>query len=70
MLSTADVVNKPFCKIAGQTTIYKTLYIKLVLLWAQLTKIYSPLPISVQPISITKHDWLYMTENRIVYPMS
>ena len=27
---------------------------KLVLLWAQLTKIYRPLPTSVQPISITK----------------
>jgi hypothetical protein len=27
---------------------------KLVLLWAQLTKIYPPLPTSVQPISITK----------------
>jgi hypothetical protein len=27
---------------------------KLVLLWAELTKIYPPLPTSVQPISITK----------------
>ena len=27
---------------------------QLVLLWAQLTKIYPPLPTSVQPISITK----------------
>jgi hypothetical protein len=35
---------------------YKTLnqMFKLVLLWAQLTKIYLSLPTSVQPISITK----------------
>jgi hypothetical protein len=28
--------------------------LQLVLLWAQLTKLYPPLPTSVQPISITK----------------
>jgi hypothetical protein len=32
----------------------KLVQMKLVLLWAQLTKIYPPLPTSVQPISITK----------------
>ena len=37
-------------KIAGTNDIK----FKLVLLWAQLTKIYPPLPKSVQPISITK----------------
>jgi hypothetical protein len=36
---------------------------KLVLLWAQLTKIYLPLPISVQPISITKTLPIVPTKN-------
>jgi hypothetical protein len=36
---------------------------KLVLLWAQLTKIYSPLPTSVQPISITKTLLIVLTKN-------
>ena len=36
---------------------------KLVLLWAQLTKIYPPLPTSVQPISITKTLRIVPTKN-------
>ena len=36
---------------------------KLVLLWAQLTNIYPPLPTSVQPISITKTLLIVPTEN-------
>jgi hypothetical protein len=36
---------------------------KLVLLWAQLTKIYPPLPTSVQPISITKILLIVPTKN-------
>jgi hypothetical protein len=36
---------------------------KLVLLWAQLTKIYPPLPTSVQPISITKALLIVPTKN-------
>ena len=36
---------------------------KLVLLWAQLTKIYPPLPTSVQPISITKTLLIVPTKN-------
>jgi hypothetical protein len=39
-------------------------HIKLVLLWAQLTKIYPPpLPTSVQPISITKTSRIVPTKN-------
>ena len=37
--------------------------IQLVLLWAQLTKIYPPLPTSVQPISITKTLLIVPTKN-------
>jgi hypothetical protein len=37
--------------------------LKLVLLWAQLTKIYPPLPTSVQPISITKTLLIVPTKN-------
>ena len=36
---------------------------KLVLLWAQLTKIYPPFPTSVQPISITKTLLIVPTKN-------
>ena len=36
---------------------------QLVLLWAQLTKIYPPLPTSVQPISITKILLIVLTKN-------
>jgi hypothetical protein len=36
---------------------------KLVLLWAQLTMIYHPLPTSVQPISITKTLLIVPTKN-------
>ena len=36
---------------------------KLVLLWAQLTKIYPRLPTSVQPISITKTLLIVLTKN-------
>ena len=36
---------------------------KLVLLWVQLTKIYPPLPTSVQPISMTKTLLIVMTKN-------
>jgi hypothetical protein len=36
---------------------------QLVLLWAQLTKIYPPLPTSVQPISITKTLLIVSTKN-------
>jgi two-component sensor histidine kinase len=36
---------------------------KLVLLWAHLTKIYPPLPTSVQPISITKILLIVPTKN-------
>jgi hypothetical protein len=36
---------------------------KLVLLWAQLTKIYPPLPTPVQPISITKTLLIVLTKN-------
>jgi hypothetical protein len=36
---------------------------KLVLLWAQFTKIYPPLPTSVQPISITKTLLIVPTKN-------
>jgi hypothetical protein len=46
----------PFTR--GQITCYK-----LVLLWAQLTKIYPPLPTSVQPISITKTLLIVSTKN-------
>jgi hypothetical protein len=35
----------------------------LVLLWAVLTKIYPPLPTSVQPISITKSLLIVPTKN-------
>jgi hypothetical protein len=38
-------------------------YLKLVLLWAQFTKIYPPLPTSVQPISITKTLLIVPTKN-------
>ena len=37
--------------------------LQLVLLWAQLTKIYPPLPTSVQPISITKTLLIVPTKN-------
>jgi hypothetical protein len=37
--------------------------IKLILLWAQLTKMYPPLPTSVQPISITKTLPIVPTKN-------
>jgi hypothetical protein len=37
--------------------------IKLVLLWAQLTKIYLPHPTSVQPISISKTLPIVPTKN-------
>jgi hypothetical protein len=40
-------------------------YFKLVLLWAQLTKIYPPLPTSVQPISITKTLLIVPTKNEL-----
>jgi two-component sensor histidine kinase len=40
-----------------------TKQIELVLLWAQLTKIYPPLPTSVQPISITKTLLIVPTKN-------
>ena len=40
-----------------------TLKNKLVLLWAQLTKIYHPLPTSVQLISITKTLLIVLTKN-------
>jgi hypothetical protein len=46
-------------KIAGTNDIK----FKLVLLWAQLTKIYPPLPKSVQPISITKTLLIVPTKN-------
>jgi hypothetical protein len=36
---------------------------ELVLLWAQLTKIYPPLPTSIQPISITKILLIVPTKN-------
>ena len=36
---------------------------ELVLLWAQLTKIYPPLPTSVQPISITETLLIVPTKN-------
>ena len=36
---------------------------QLVLLWAQLTKIYPPLPTSIQPISITKTLLIVPTKN-------
>jgi hypothetical protein len=36
---------------------------ELVLLWAQLTKIYPPLPTSIQPISITKTLLIVPTKN-------
>jgi hypothetical protein len=39
------------------------LIMKLVLLWAQLTKIYLPLRVSVQPISITKTLLIVPTKN-------
>jgi hypothetical protein len=38
---------------------------KLVLLWAQLTKIYPPLPTSDQPISITKTLLIVPTKNEM-----
>ena len=41
----------------------KVFQLKLVLLWAQLTKIYPPLPTSVQPISITKTLLIVLTKN-------
>ena len=43
---------------------------KLVLLWAQLTKIYPPLPTSVQPISITKTLLIVLTKNERDPPLS
>jgi hypothetical protein len=42
---------------------------KLVLLWAQLTKIYPPLPTSVQPISITKTLLFVPTKNERNQPL-
>ena len=42
---------------------------KLVLLWAQLTKIYPPLPTSVQPISITKTLLIVPTKNETDPPL-
>jgi hypothetical protein len=42
---------------------------KLVLLWAQLTKIYPPLPTSVQPISITKTLLIVPTKNERDLPL-
>ena len=44
-------------------TLKTTIVIKLVLLWAQLTKIYPPLLTSVQPISITKTLPIVPTKN-------
>jgi hypothetical protein len=44
-------------------------HIKLVLLWAQLTKIYPPLPTSVQPISITKILLIIPTKNERDLPL-
>jgi hypothetical protein len=44
-------------------------HIKLVLLWAQLTKIYPPLPTSVQPISITKILLIVPTKNERDLPL-
>jgi hypothetical protein len=42
---------------------------QLVLLWAQLTKIYPPLPTSVQPISITKILLIVPTKNERDSPL-
>jgi hypothetical protein len=42
---------------------HKTIIYQLVLMWAQLTKIYPPLPTSVQPISITKTLLIVPTKN-------
>jgi hypothetical protein len=42
---------------------------KLVLLWAQLIKIYPPLPTSVQPISITKTLLIVPTKNESDPPL-
>jgi hypothetical protein len=42
---------------------------ELVLLWAQLTKIYPPLPTSVQPISITKTLLIVPTKNERNLPL-
>jgi hypothetical protein len=49
-------------QVVGKQTINDCL-IKLVLPWAQLIKIYPPLPTSVQPISITKILLIVLTKN-------
>jgi hypothetical protein len=46
-----------------------TSWYKLVLLWAQLTEIYPPLPTSVQPISITKTLLIVPTKNERDSPL-
>ena len=49
--------------VNGRNKYKRDLINKLVLLWAQLTKIYPPLPTSVQPISITKTLLIVPTKN-------
>ena len=43
--------------------LWREIKVTLVLLWAQLTKIYPPLPTSAQPISITKTLRIVPTKN-------
>jgi hypothetical protein len=52
--------------LVGFTTTYE---ISVVLLWAVLTKIYPPLPTSVQPISITKTLLIVLTKNERDHPL-
>ena len=52
-ITSLPLLTVPAYNIMVITKYYPIIH-KLVLLWAQLTKIYPPLPTSVQPISITK----------------
>jgi hypothetical protein len=61
-----------FCRsrvIGLDMTVNRILIHKLVLLWAQLTKIYPLLPTSVRPISITKILLIVPTKNERDSPL-
>jgi hypothetical protein len=59
LLFSVHLIN---CKTKN-TTLSELFQNQLVLLWAQLTKLYPPLPTSVQPISITKTLLIVPTKN-------
>ena len=56
------ITNKETCDSEDDHGTHQNRH-KLVLLWAQLNKIYPPLPTSVQPISITKTLLIVPTKN-------